>query len=55
MNFSKTIRQKTTWAVLATILAAVGGMVTGETSVSTGMQIIGAALIGFFIRDGIQK
>lgn len=55
MNVKEMIGQKTTWAVLATVVAAVGGIATGETSMATGLQTIGLALVGLFVRSGIKK
>ncbi len=46
---------KTFWAALATIVAAVGGYLTGEIALGTAFQAIVTALLGICLRDGIAK
>lgn len=48
-------KQKTTWTGIVAIVTAVGGVVTGTLPVAAGVQIAITALIGIFLRQGIEK
>jgi len=48
-------KQKTTWAGIAAIVAAVGGFTTGTLPAAAAIQMAVTGLIGIFLRQGIEK
>lgn len=49
------IRQKTTWAGIAAIVAAIAGFATGTVELATSLELFFTALIGIFLRQGVAK
>lgn len=49
------IKTKTFWAGIGGILAAVGGVVTGEASAAQAIQTGVISLMGIFLRDGMLQ
>jgi len=48
-------RQKTTWAAVIAFLTALGGLLTGEIAWATAYPAMSTALIGMFLRQGVQS
>lgn len=48
------LRSKTFWAMVTAIIGALAGLATGEIAVADALQIIVSALIGFFVRSGVE-
>ena len=55
MNWAELIRSKTFWAGVAGLIAAVGGVATGEMSTAQGIQTALIAVLGVFGRDAVSK
>ena len=55
MNWAALIRSKTFWAGIAGMVAAIGGVATGEMSVAQGIQTALIAVLGVFGRDAVAK
>ena len=49
------IKCKTTWAGISSIIAGVGGLVTGTMDIPTAAQLIIAGFATIFIRDAINS
>ena len=48
-------KSKTLWAALASLIAAVASVVTGEATIAEGLQIGVTAILAIFLRHGISK
>lgn len=48
-------KQKTTWVGIATIVGAVGGFFTGTLELAATIELVVTALIGIFLRQGVEK
>ena len=55
MNWAALVRSKTFWAGIAGLVAAIGGVVTGEMSTGQGIQTALIAVLGVFGRDAVSK
>ena len=55
MNWATLIKSKTFWAGVSGLIAAIGGVSTGEMSIDTGIQTALIAALGIFGRDAIAK
>jgi len=55
MNLAALVKTKTFWAGVSAILGAVGGAASGEIAWGTALPMITTALVGIFLRDGIEK
>lgn len=49
------VKTKTFWAALTAILGAVGGFFTGDLGIAEALQIGVTAVMGLFVRHGVQK
>lgn len=48
-------QQKTTWTGIASIVGAVGGVMTGTLPMAAAVQLAVTALIGIFLRQGVES
>jgi hypothetical protein len=48
-------KSKTLWAALASLIAAVASVATGEATISEGLSIGVTAILAIFLRHGISK
>ena len=48
-------KQKTTWTAIVGIVGAIGGVVTGTLPTYEAINIIFTALVGAFLRQGINQ
>ena len=55
MNWVLLLKQKTFWTGLGSIVAGVGGMLTGEMTSVDGIQLIILGLLAIFGRDALNK
>lgn len=55
MNWAMLLRQKTFWTGLGSVVAGVGGMMTGEMTSIDGIQLVILGLLAIFGRDALNK
>ena len=48
-------KQKTTWTIIAAMVAAVGGYLMGEMTVKAMVETIFLGMTGIFLRQGVEK
>ena len=51
----KWYQQKTTWTGIITVVGAAGGIVTGTLPMAAALQTAATAMIGIFLRQGIES
>lgn len=48
-------KQKTFWSCIGAIVVAVGGIVSNTIDTGTAVEMIVTAVIGIFLRQGVEK
>lgn len=48
-------RQKTTWTGIVTLVGTIAGFMTGTLPAGAALQTAATALIGIFLRQGVNK